>query len=155
MTEEHEPSKGRYFAVAVIKKNSPIKNLEDLRGKKSCHAEYNSFASYRAPMYYLIKAGLIKKSNCPYDKALSEFFSGSCVPGIKTGEYEVDKNVQEKLCMQCVGNLDVNGGEKDDFKCSGDVKEAFYGDGGAFRCLASGKGDVAFVRHNTVKENTG
>jgi hypothetical protein len=108
LTEEHEPSKGKYYAVAVVKKNSAIKSFEDLRGKKSCHSEYNNFASYRAPLYALIKAGLIKKASCPYNKALTEFFSGSCAPGITMAEYEVDNSVQEKMCSQCVGNLESN-----------------------------------------------
>jgi melanoma-associated antigen p97 len=154
LTEEHEPSKGKYYAVAVVKKNSAIKSFEDLRGKKSCHSEYNNFASYRAPLYALIKAGLIKKASCPYNKALTEFFSGSCAPGITMAEYEVDSSVQEKMCSQCVGNLESNDSNPQESKCNGDVKEAFHGYSGAFRCLASGKGDVAFVRHNTVIDNT-
>lgn len=155
LTEEHEPSKGKYYAVAVVKKNSAIKSFQDLKGKKSCHSEYNNFASYRAPLYALIKAGLIKKSNCPYNKALSEFFSGSCAPGIKSPEYEVDKNVKDKMCSQCVGNMDSNDSNPQESKCDGDVKEAFHGYSGALRCLVSGNGDVAFVRHNTVRDNTG
>lgn len=155
LTEEHEPSKGKYFAVAVVKKNSGIQSLEDLKGKKSCHSEYNNFASYRAPLYALIKAGLIKKSSCPYDKTLSEFFGGSCVPGVKLPEYEVDEKLEEAMCSVCGGNLDSNESNPQESKCAGDVKEAFHGYSGAFRCLASGSGDVAFVKHTTVKENTG
>lgn len=156
LTEEHEPSKGKYYSVAVVKKNSAIKSFEDLRGKKSCHSEYNNFASYRAPLYALIKAGLIKKVNCPYNKALSEFFAaGSCTPGVKLAEYDVEKGVQDKMCSQCAGNLDSNDSNPEESKCQGDVKEAFHGYSGAFRCLVSGHGDVAFVRHNTVGDNTG
>lgn len=155
LTEEHEPSKGKYYSVAVIKKNSAIQNMEDLKGKKSCHSEYNNFVSYRAPLYALIKANLIKKSSCPYEKSLSEFFAGgSCVPGVKMSEYEVDSKTSEKMCSQCAGNLDSNASNPGESKCEADVKEAFHGYSGAFRCLVTGHGDVAFVRHTTVKENT-
>jgi hypothetical protein len=40
-------------------------------------------------------------------------------------------------------------------RCSASNTESYYGYTGAFRCLASGSGDVAFVKHTTVPENTG
>lgn len=154
LTEEHEPSKGKYYAVAVVKKNSAIQSLDDLKGKKSCSSGYNSFSGYRAPLYALIKAGLIKKTSCPYEKALTELFSGGmCVPGIVLPEYEVEEKIKEKMCSNCAGTLDGNVSNPKENKCH--IGEAFDGNSGAFRCLATGHGDVAFVRHNTVKENTG
>lgn len=39
-------------------------------------------------------------------------------------------------------------------KCKRSHIEAFYGYTGAFRCLVQGGGDVAFVKHTTVTENT-
>lgn len=38
--------------------------------------------------------------------------------------------------------------------CSRDDSEPYYGYSGALRCLLEGFGDVAFVRHSTVAENT-
>jgi tellurite resistance-related uncharacterized protein len=33
--------------------------------------------------------------------------------------------------------------------------DLYNGETGAFRCLAAGKGEVAFIELNTIKENTG
>ncbi|WP_164732434.1 hypothetical protein, partial [Neisseria meningitidis] len=51
----------------------------------------------------------------------------------------------------CVGNSDKNDAST---KCYPDVGEDYFGYTGAFRCLAAGAGDVAFVKHSTVLNNT-
>jgi hypothetical protein len=33
--------------------------------------------------------------------------------------------------------------------------DLYNGESGAFRCLAAGKGEVAFIELNTIKQNTG
>ncbi|XP_019959418.1 serotransferrin [Paralichthys olivaceus] len=119
-----------YYAVAVIKKGSGV-TWENLRNKRSCHTGIGRNAGWNIPM------GLIyeQTKNCNF----SAFFSSSCAPGA---------DPSSQLCAQCAGNAEsIN-------KCKASNEERYYGYAGAFRCLAEGKGDVAFVKHSIVKENT-
>lgn len=153
VAEKYAPSGGSYYAVAVVKKNSPYNSLADLKGTKSCHTGYGRTAGYNAPLYTLIKAGLIDKNNCPHAKALSEYFSGgSCLPGATNPKLQLSEGVSEKLCSLCAGNADTNDKKT---KCNFDQSESFSGYTGAFRCLVQGGGDVAFVKHVTVPGNSG
>ncbi|KAK0169137.1 hypothetical protein PV327_002883 [Microctonus hyperodae] len=127
-------------AVVVVKKNSYINSLGDLKGKKACHTYYKlDFAGWLAPVHILKKANLIISEN-----EISEFFDGSCAPGAA---------LDSKLCQLCVGNI----ASKDDetisaTKCKSTASEAFSGGKGALKCLASGKGDVAFVPLTALKQ---
>ncbi|KAB0802851.1 hypothetical protein PPYR_05037 [Photinus pyralis] len=144
-----------YYAVAVVRKNSLYKSFGDLRGAKSCHTAIGRTAGYNAPLHTLLKLNLIKKDQCPYPSALSEFFSGgSCLPGSKDPLEKIPAKDAEKLCSLCGGNVDANDGTSLDSKCNTDISESYFGYSGAFRCLADGKGDVAFVKHVTATENT-
>lgn len=151
--EKYGPLGGAYYAVAVVKKSSSYKSFADLRGVKSCHTGIGRTAGYNAPLYILLKLNLLKLSDCPQPKALSEFFSGgSCLPGSKESKYNLADAVSEKLCSLCGGNVD---GKDKSSKCNGDATESYSGYTGAFRCLVEGGGDVAFVKHVTVPGNTG
>ncbi|XP_018318622.1 transferrin [Agrilus planipennis] len=145
---------GFTHTVAVVKKDSPFQSISDLKGKKSCHPAVNSLGGSYAPIYNLIKEKQIKKEGCPYETALAEFFSGgSCAPGAKNLT-NVPVPVIEKLCSLCGGNVDANDGTSLDSKCNRDSTESYFGYDGAFRCLAQGVGDVAFVLQDTVSSNT-
>ncbi|XP_077845976.1 transferrin isoform X1 [Macaca mulatta] len=117
-----------YFAVAVVKSSSDL-TWDNLKGKKSCHTAVGRTAGWNIPMGLLYS----KINHCRFD----EFFSEGCAPGS-------EKN--SSLCKLCMGpspNL-----------CEPNNKEGYYGYTGAFRCLVE-KGDVAFVKHQTVPQNTG
>ncbi|XP_026466165.1 transferrin-like [Ctenocephalides felis] len=129
-----------YWAVAIVRKDSAIQSFADLRGKKSCHGGYTP-AGYIAPVHVLLKQGLISKETCPRASALIEFFEASCLPGSLNRSEGKDFS---KLCSAC----------KNPDKCLADFSEEYFGHNGAFRCLAEGHGDVAFVPHVTVKANT-
>ncbi|KAF4076267.1 hypothetical protein AMELA_G00212540, partial [Ameiurus melas] len=138
MVEQYDEAKcksasGRfssYYAVAVVRKDSGL-TWDTLKGKKSCHTGVGRTAGWNIPI------GLLhdKYKDCDF----STYFSESCAPG---------SDPKSKLCKLCKGN-DLG---KDKCKASND--ERYYSYGGAFRCLAEGAGDVAFVKHSTVAENT-
>lgn len=66
----------KQYAVAVVKKSSSYQSLSDLRNKKACLSQVGEAAGWVVPVYNLLKSTSIQKTNCPYTKALTEFFSG-------------------------------------------------------------------------------
>jgi hypothetical protein len=69
---------------------------------------------WNIPLYTLLNKGLVSKNNCPYSKALSEFFSGgSCVPGALAPDSNPTEENPQKLCSICAGNLDSSGKTSD------------------------------------------
>uniref|UniRef100_A0A4W3I3X6 Transferrin-a n=1 Tax=Callorhinchus milii TaxID=7868 RepID=A0A4W3I3X6_CALMI len=119
-----------YYSVAVVKDRSL--RLDLLKGKKSCHTGIGRSAGWNVPMGYLVQKKAIKPST---------YFSESCAPGA---------DVTSKLCSLCVGR---RVGLQHTDKCAGSSNEEYSGYSGAFRCLVEA-GDVAFVKHTTVTENT-
>ncbi|NWX15712.1 TRFE protein, partial [Aegotheles bennettii] len=119
-----------YFAVAVAKKGSDV-SWNNLQGKKSCHTAVGRTAGWNIPM------GLIhnRTGSCHFD----EYFSEGCAPGSPPNS---------RLCKLCEGS----GGVPSE-KCVASSHEKYYGYTGAFRCLVE-KGDVAFIKHSIVEENT-
>nr|XP_035130854.2 melanotransferrin isoform X3 [Callithrix jacchus] len=138
-----EDKSNSYFVVAVVKRDSSHAfTLDELRGKRSCHASFGSPAGWDIPVGALIQRGFIRPKDCDVLTAVSEFFNASCVPVNNA------KNYPSSLCALCVGD------EQGRNKCAGNSQERYYGYSGAFRCLVENAGDVAFVRHTTVFDNT-
>ncbi|XP_068604665.1 serotransferrin-like [Brachionichthys hirsutus] len=127
-------SASSYYAVAVVKKSSKL-TWEKLRGKKSCHTGIGRTAGWNVPM------GIIHEElqHCNF----SSFFSSGCAPGASP---------DSTFCKQCVGSDKSVG---DEAKCKASAEERYYGYAGAFRCLLEDAGDVAFIKHTTVQENSG
>ncbi|KAH0504399.1 Melanotransferrin [Microtus ochrogaster] len=138
-----EDRSNSYFVVAVVRRDSSYSfTLDELRGKRSCHPGLGSPAGWDVPIGSLIQRGFIRPKDCDVLTAVSQFFNGSCVP------VNNPRNYPSSLCALCVGD------EKGRNKCVGSSQERYYGYSGAFRCLAEHAGDVAFVKHTTVFENT-
>ncbi|XP_042759107.1 melanotransferrin isoform X1 [Panthera leo] len=138
-----EDSSNSYFVVAVVRRNSSYAfTLDELRGKRSCHSGFHSPAGWDIPVGVLVQRGFIRPKDCDVLTAVSEFFGASCVP------VNNPKNYPSSLCALCVGD------EQGRNKCVGNSQERYYGYSGAFRCLAENAGDVAFVKHTTVFDNT-
>ncbi|KAM4821346.1 inhibitor of carbonic anhydrase-like isoform 2-T2 [Thomomys bottae] len=119
-----------YYVVAVVKKSDVGITWNSLRGKKSCHTAVGSSAGWHIPM------GLIynQTGSCNFD----QFFSRSCAPG---------SDPDSHLCALCGGS------DNPAHTCAPNSNEKYFGFTGALRCLVE-KGDVAFVKHHTVLQNT-
>ncbi|XP_028179511.1 transferrin [Ostrinia furnacalis] len=108
------------YAVAVVKRGSSIKKMEDLRGKRSCHNPYGSFSGLDAPLFYLINKKLINPDQCI--KNLGDFFSGGvCLPGVDKAENNPRGDDVSNLKKQCST------------------------DNSPVKCLEENRADVAFV----------
>ncbi|XP_066050285.1 serotransferrin [Chamaea fasciata] len=128
---ESQEEPATYFAVAVVKKSDKDISWNNLQGKKSCHTAVGRTAGWNIPM------GLIhnRTGNCNFD----EYFSQGCAPGSPP---------TSRLCQLCKGS----GGVPPE-RCVASSHEQYYGYTGAFRCMVE-QGDVAFIKHSIVEENT-
>ncbi|XP_043989676.1 transferrin-a [Gambusia affinis] len=122
-----------YYAVAVVKKSSGV-TWANLAGKKSCHTGIGRTAGWNIPMGHIYA----QTKDCNF----SNFFSSGCAPGAEANS---------PFCRECKGSGKAVG---DEAKCKANAEEQYYGYAGAFRCLVEGAGDVAFIKHSIVSENS-
>nr|CAD7403318.1 unnamed protein product [Timema poppensis] len=116
MVEYSNKASALYRSAAIVHASSAIKTFDSV--------------GWNTAVNMLKNNDLLTKS-CPFYKAVGEFFSEVCVPGV---------NASSDFKMSCP---DSSGGEN-----------SFRGEEGAFKCLVTGVGDVAFVNLDTVKQNT-
>ncbi|ESO87859.1 hypothetical protein LOTGIDRAFT_234865 [Lottia gigantea] len=129
-----------YKAVVVVKADGPIKSLEDLRGKKSCHTGVGRTVGWTIPVSSLLKEKIMPQADCDNTvKSVAAFFSQSCAPTAFTSINDPYDDNPTNICEICQNKL-----------CPKD--EQFFGYLGAFKCLNDGMGDVAFVKHRTIDD---
>ncbi|XP_072027550.1 melanotransferrin-like [Amphiura filiformis] len=144
MEEVYEQGKRGYYAVAVVKKSNTAINISNLRGKRSCHTGIRKTAGWNVPIGFLLENNYITPEDCQQDiKAAGQFFSASCVPGVLSDAYNPSGDNPRNLCQACKSP-----------QCERNSNEAYYNYAGAFRCLAEDAGDVAFIKPQTVLDNT-
>ena len=115
------------YSVAVVRGDSGITSLSDLKGKRSCHSGFGHTSSWMVPVGALIKDELIDPENCNRAQEVAKYFSGSCVPGAADARINSNGSGVENLCSQCIG--DTNGNHV----CELSPAERFSGEEGAFR----------------------
>ena len=150
-----------YYATAVVRAldctSGAITHLKDLKGKRSCHTGYGKSAGWKTPVAKLVANDLMEvvvsdDKDYPNDMAsAAEFFDSSCAPMKTNAMATKNANTLVKNCGNGAGT-EGHGCRGDSGGCVGGDK--YYGYDGAFRCLAEGNGDVAFVKHVTVDRNT-
>lgn len=93
----------------LIRKNSTIKSLNDLRGKKSCHTGYGRNVGYKIPITKLRAHGIIEISTDQYLpslerelKGLSDLFSQSCLVGRFSPNDEINRLYSKIECVSLV-----------------------------------------------------
>lgn len=145
MAEVYNLGVPEYYAVAVSKEEDPSTEITYLKGKNTCHGGVNTGAGWIIPMAFLLANGWIRSYGCDSMKAASEYFSKMCLPGSQSPEYNIGLPY-DNMCQLCHGTSYRY--------CHRDASEDYYGHTGAFRCLVEGGGDVAFVKHTTISENT-
>lgn len=149
-------STASYFAVAAVPaawcesfgEEGPT--LADLAGTRSCHTGYRKTAGWIMPVGTLLATGAMEAEGSDLESAAA-FFAGSCAPFSDT---ETRDTFAEALCANCGTEAGAEG-----FCCRDDKAEcpggdAYYDYPGAFRCMAEGAGDVAFIKHTTIPDFT-
>ncbi|XP_046819828.1 melanotransferrin isoform X1 [Vespa crabro] len=134
-----------YYVVAVAKEKDDNTDLTYLKNKYTCHTGINTAAGWVYPLAYLLSNQWIRGYGCNSVRAAAEYFTKSCVPGALSSEYNTGVPY-DNMCDLCHGQSYRY--------CRRDASEDYFGHTGAFRCLVEGGGDVAFVKHTTVAENT-
>ena len=150
-----------YYATAVVRASDcasgSITHLKHLKGKRSCHTGYGKSAGWKTPITKLVANDLMEvvvsdDADYPNDMAsAAAFFDSSCAPMSTDAMAAKNANTLVKNCGNGAGKAG-HGCRGDKGTCAG--SDMYYGYDGAFRCLAEGNGDVAFVKHVTVGRNT-
>ncbi|BBN11809.1 hypothetical protein MPTK1_5g14940 [Marchantia polymorpha subsp. ruderalis] len=124
-------STDRYFSVGVVKKDNCPRNINDLKGKRTCHSGYGRAAGWTIPITYLVDSKIIPVvTSGPAQndiESVKAFFSKTCAAS----------NDQTKaVCSAC----------KTTTGCT--QEDIYYDYEGAFRGVVEDSCDIAFTKHS-------
>ncbi|XP_068748594.1 melanotransferrin-like [Montipora capricornis] len=126
-----------YKAVAVVKKSNQGFTFKTLKGRKSCHTGAGKTAGWNVPVGTLLRLKIMSQDeSCNAYASAGKFFDESCVPNVKN-KYPA---ATDNLCSLCSAECRTTNGN-------------YSGYSGAFKCMNTGLGDVAFIKHTTLSEN--
>ena len=152
VAEQIEMYDPNHYAIAVAKKSDQSTDLFNLRGRLSCHSAYLRAAGWIMPINFLLTNERIRRyDDCNSARSAAEHFNKACAPGILSSLSNIGNSSSswtiKNMCDLCHGTGKGY--------CARDASEPFFGDTGAFRCLVEGGGQVAFMKHTAIYENTG
>ncbi|XP_045457192.1 transferrin-like [Melitaea cinxia] len=138
--------------VALLKNTSNITRFENLRGRKACFPEFGGL-SYVAFLRVAHERSVISSSECDYARAVGEFFDSACAPGALDNSHSLAESTYNatNLCTVCKPTVPIPSG--DDFICSYDDNNKYYGKVGSLHCLADPNADIAFVELYNIEAN--
>ncbi|KAH9500931.1 hypothetical protein Btru_069230 [Bulinus truncatus] len=143
--EDYGDMSMKFKVVAAARKTDKYTTLFNMKGKRSCQPGIGRGDGWIIPLNIFIETEQFLPKDCTIFRNIGELFTRSCIPGSLDTEY--NPNVRPvNLCEGCGAN-----GYR---KCLRNSEEHYYGSSGAFRCLVENGGDIAFVRHLTVRDNT-
>lgn len=143
-----EQSNKPKYGVAVVRSSSDLTMFGQLRGKRSCHTGFGDLSGWLVPIGALIQDQIVDPAGCNRAHVILDYFSGSCVPGAADARINPNGTGVEQLCQQCVGD------DQGRHICDLQSGERYSGEEGALRCLVEGRGDVAFLSHQTIVRYT-
>lgn len=149
LAEKYNLNESAYYVVATARQSDKETDLLYLKDKRSCHTGFGEAAGWVIPLSFLLSNNRMRSYGaCEAERAASQFFSKSCVPGSLSARFTQGSAWN-------FGNLcDLCHGESYSY-CARDSSEPFYGPTGALRCLVEGNGEIAFTRHTAILENAG
>ncbi|KAK6177967.1 hypothetical protein SNE40_012821 [Patella caerulea] len=143
--EDYGDMSKSFKVVAVARKTDSYLTLFNMKGKRACHTGIGRGDGWVIPLNIYIETEQFLPTDCSIFENLGQLFVRSCIPGALDKEYNPNQ-MPINLCEGC--------GAQGYSKCMRNSVEQYYGASGAFRCLVERGGDVAFVRHLTIRDNT-
>lgn len=139
-----------YYGVAVVKRTNSAININNLKGKKSCHTGKHRTAGWNVPLGYLIDSGMMSAMACNIPQGapllLVQHILNCQIVFFRWKKYLVAylcflgvadffnascipgaKDDPASLCQLCVGDRTGK------YKCDESIEEQYYAYNGAFR----------------------